>query len=302
VWLYLILWLALLTAAYLLVLRWAARRQIAGRLDSGPVERESVGVQPEGRSWLGRRLSLAGFRGRHSTRLFLLSIVLSVTLGVVVVHHLRRNDLLRGGRDWLTQTPGGAGQIIEPVLAAIPWAAGILLALFPVLWLRSRRRERVRRIEEDLPITLELLAAQARAGLGLEAGLSQLLKGGDRRRPLPQELTIFQNETLAGVPHVRALRRFADRADVPSVDVFVTALIHAEQVGGGLSNTLRFQADELRSRRRERAFAIAQGLPARVMVPLVVCFLPGIFVWTLGPAMHQFIQLIEQVLRTTSQR
>jgi tight adherence protein C len=279
-----------------------SRRQIEDRLDAETGESGSPDVERERRSWLGRSLSLAGLRGRYSVRLFILAFLVAVTLGVAAVHQLRKSDVVRGGRIWLEETPGGAGRIIEPALAAVPWAIGILVALFPVLWLRARRRERIRKIEEDLPITLELLAAQGRAGLGLEAGLNQILKGGDRRRPLVQELTLFQNENLAGVPHVQALRRLAERADVPSVSVFVTALIHAEQVGGGLSNTLRSQADELRSRRRERAFAIAQGLPARVMLPLVVCFLPGIFVWTIGPAMHQFINLIEQVLRTTSQR
>jgi tight adherence protein C len=298
---YLLIWLAVVASAYLVTTRLMSRRRLAGRLQDVREEEPSGTVRDERRSWLGRKLALAGLRGRHATELFLLVLVLSVTTGFVLRVMISQSDPFEGARSWLANSPGGAGLIIEPALAVLPWLIGILIAVFPILWIRKRRRERVRKVEQDLPITLELLAAQARAGLGFEAALSQVLRGGDRSRPLARELTTFQNEMLAGVPRARAFRRLGWRLDIPSVSVFVSALVHAEQVGGGMSSTLRMQADDLRMRRRARAFAIAQSLPAKVVVPLVVCFLPGIFVWTLGPAIHQFVQLVEQVLRTTGQ-
>jgi tight adherence protein C len=298
---YVIAWLLLVAGAYFLTTRLAARRRVEERLREDQAVRPEPIVQDDQRSWLGRRLALAGLKGPHSTELFLVILVLAITAGIVLRVMIARSDPFYGARQWLLEVPGGAGLIIEPALAVIPWLVGVMVAVFPILWVRSRRRERIRAVEEDLPITLELLAAQARAGLGFEAALNQVLRGGDRKRPLAQELIIFQNELMAGIPRGRALRRFGRRLDVPSVSVFVSALVHAEQVGGGLSTTLRTQADDLRMRRRSRAFAIAQALPAKVVVPLVVCFLPGIFVWTLGPAIHQFVELIEQVLRTTGQ-
>jgi tight adherence protein C len=67
-------------------------------------------------------------------------------------------------------------------------------------------------------------------------------------------------------------------------------LVQAEQLGKGIARCLRQQADDLRSRRRERALAFANALPVKRLFPLVICFLPGLFVWTLGPA---FVQLFK---------
>ena len=59
------------------------------------------------------------------------------------------------------------------------------------------------------------------------------------------------------------------------------------------------RADDSGTHRRERALVQAQALPIKLVFPLVLCFLPGIFVWTLGPAFYQFLQVIDSVLRTS---
>ena len=68
-----------------------------------------------------------------------------------------------------------------------------------------------------------------------------------------------------------------------------SALIRAHEAGIGLAATLRRQADDLRNDLRERALARAQSLPARLVFPLVLCFLPGVFVMSLGPAFYGFL-------------
>ena len=68
-------------------------------------------------------------------------------------------------------------------------------------------------------------------------------------------------------------------------------MIQAENVGSALSETLRRQADSLWGRRREKALMQAQTLPVKLAVPLVLCFLPGIFVYTLGPAFADFFRV-----------
>ena len=79
--------------------------------------------------------------------------------------------------------------------------------------------------------------------------------------------------------------------------MLVSALVQAEQLGSGIAQTLRRQADDLRDRRRERANAFAMALPIKRMFPLVVCFLPGIFVWTLGPFFVQLFQIADTFLK-----
>jgi tight adherence protein C len=60
---------------------------------------------------------------------------------------------------------------------------------------------------------------------------------------------------------------------------------------------MRRQADDLRERRRESLLAQAMALPVKLVFPLVICFLPGIFAVTLGPIFYQFFQMVEGMLR-----
>lgn len=69
-------------------------------------------------------------------------------------------------------------------------------------------------------------------------------------------------------------------------------------MGASLAETLRHQADDLRNRRRERALLHAQAMPVKLVLPLVVCFLPGIFLSTLGPVLYQMIRVADTVLPT----
>ena len=65
-----------------------------------------------------------------------------------------------------------------------------------------------------------------------------------------------------------------------------------------MAETLQHQADDLRQRRREDALLQAQALPVKLVFPLVVCFLPGIFVTTLAPVIYQMVQVADSVLRS----
>ena len=68
-------------------------------------------------------------------------------------------------------------------------------------------------------------------------------------------------------------------------------------MGMGIARVLRNQADDVRARRRERAIAFANALPVKRLFPLVICFLPGLFVWTLGPAFVQLFKMTETFTR-----
>jgi tight adherence protein C len=84
------------------------------------------------------------------------------------------------------------------------------------------------------------------------------------------------------------------------MSIVVSALVQAEQMGMGIAKVLRNQADDIRARRRERAIAFANALPVKRLFPLVICFLPGLFVWTLGPAFVQLFKMAEAFTRGPS--
>ena len=178
-----------------------------------------------------------------------------------------------------------------------PWLLMLMIGLAPWLYVRRARRERVHLVEQDLPLALELLSTLSEAGLGFDAALTRILKTRLGGRPLADEFRLFQADLLAGRPRTESLRRLSYRLDISSISIFVSALVQAEQLGMGIARVLRQQADDVRSRRRERAFAFANSLAVKRVIPLVVCFLPGLFVWTLGPAFVQLFKMAETFMQ-----
>jgi tight adherence protein C len=173
----------------------------------------------------------------------------------------------------------------------------VFIALVPYLVVRATRRRRVEDIERDLPLVLELFATLAGAGLAFDAALNRIIESSRRERPLIQELRSFQLDLLTGVPRLQALRNLAQRIDTTSTTIFVSATIQAEQIGASITETLRHQADDVRDRRREQALLEAQALPVKLVFPLMACFLPGIFVSTVGPVLFQMVQVVDTIIR-----
>ena len=54
----------------------------------------------------------------------------------------------------------------------------------------------------------------------------------------------------------------------------------------------------VRSARRERAIREAETLQVKLVFPLVICCLPGLFVITLGPAFSELFEVLEGVIQS----
>jgi len=251
----------------------------------------------ERRGALGRWLYLAGFRRSDASAWFLLAMGVCTALGLAVALAYTFSGLQTMMERAVVLVPGGVGETFLPVVWIAPWLLLAMIAAAPWLMVRRARRKRVEQIEQDLPLALELLSTLSEAGLGFDAGLTRILKTRLSGRPLASELQMFQADVLAGRTRVESLRRLSARIDLPSVSVFVSALVQAEQLGMGIARVLRQQADDVRARRRERAIAFANALPTKRVIPLVVCFLPGLFVWTLGPAFVQLFKMAETFIQ-----
>jgi tight adherence protein C len=221
--------------------------------------------------------------------------LLAFGIGLLRTLVMMASGLQRRWLDALSSLAGDMAGFSSMVITLAPWLILVMFSSVPWLHVRARRRRRVEEIERDLPITLELLATLSEAGLGLDAAIVRLLESASRDQPLLEEFRAFQQGVRSGMTRVNCYRRLARRVDVAGVTTVVSALVQSEQIGAGLSGTLRRQADDLRNRRRERGLTFAQALPVKLVFPLVICFLPGIFAITLGPAFYQFFQLADQV-------
>ena len=149
----------------------------------------------------------------------------------------------------------------------------------------------------DLPLALELLATFSEAGLGFDAALAEFWKADWPTRAGRRAAQ------LSGRFGGRSNARRVDAAigpaamEISTVSILVSALVQAEQLGTGIAMVLRRQADDLRNRRRERANAFAASLAIKRMFPMVLCFLPPIFVWTLGPVFTQLFRMADSMFR-----
>ena len=87
------------------------------------------------------------------------------------------------------------------------------------------------------------------------------------------------------------------RVEVTMFSTFISAIVQAEQVGAGVGETLKIQAAEMRSRRREKASAAAMAVPTLLVAPMVIGFLPGIFVVLIGPMVYEAFGALGQTFR-----
>ena len=301
-WILVLLVVFTLLAAGLLVIGYLARRsrlmrRIGVRANDYHDPGVRGGIESDG-SALTRWLYLAGFRQPNATSMFLGVQVCFLIVGLGLAAITTLTGLFTMLIEGLELIPGDFAQVMIPLLQVGPWLPGLLTVALPWLYVTRCRREVVNDIERELPVMLELLATLAEAGLGFDSAVARLLESDQGTGRLAEEFRTFQRESLSGVPRVRCLRRLSERVDVPTFSTFISSLIQAEKGGFGLSNVLRHQSDDLRNRRKENALMRAQALPVKLVFPLVVCFLPGLFVLTLGPAFYTFFQVADRVQST----
>ncbi len=302
----LVAFLSLLVAAVIavaiLLVRVRSGEQVRSRLSPVEDDQETwaeVRTDPA-TGWLSGWLYLAGFRTAQATATFVLTTLGILLIGGVVIYRLHESGVTDQLADLLVSIPGGVGNVMVPFALAAPWLILVTVGAVPALFVRAMRRRRVERVEEDLPLVLDLLNTLAQAGIGFDAAMDRILDAQPAERPLSQEMRSFQYDILAGRPRIESLRRLSRRLRVPTFSIFISAIIQAEQVGAGIAQTLQTQASEFRSRRRERAAAAAMSVPTKLIVPMVIGFLPGVFVALLGPMMHQALEMMDRTLRGIS--
>ena len=276
----------------------ASRERVLKRwLASDPQATDNLTESSAPRGWLSQWLYIAGFRKRSAAIIFVAATTVCGLIGFGAALLLQVSGLQLVMERTVVLVPGGVGEAFFPVVWVAPWLIAIIVVCLPWVVVRSARRKRVELVEQDLPLAMELLATLSEAGLGFDSALSRILKTRLAGRPLAKELRVYQADLLAGRSKIESLRRLSARVKISSISILVSALVQAEQMGMGIARVLRTQADDIRSRRREKAIAFANALPVKRLFPLVICFLPGLFVWTLGPAFVQLFKLTETFTR-----
>jgi tight adherence protein C len=152
----------------------------------------------------------------------------------------------------------------------------------PEYWLSRRIKIRKKRIVLQLPDALDLLTISVRAGLGFDAALGKVTE--KMVGPLPDEFQRALAEVRVGKARKEALRDIVSRTEVQALTNFIGAVIQAETLGVSISKVLQIQSEQLRIERRQRAEEMAAKAPIKMLLPLVGCIFPSIFIVILGPA------------------
>jgi tight adherence protein C len=175
------------------------------------------------------------------------------------------------------------------VYLVVSIAIAALVGYFaPVIWLREKVNARRTAIQKALPDAMDLLVIAVDAGLGFDAALARVTS--KYKNALTEELAKMLREVSLGRPRVEALDDLGRRSGVEDLHNFIQAVIQSEQFGTGIGKIMRIQADELRRRRRQRAQEKAAQATLKMLLPMVGCIFPTLWIVLLGPAILILMQ------------
>ncbi len=152
----------------------------------------------------------------------------------------------------------------------------------PGIWLDRKMKARKKAIFRAMPDALDLLAISVEAGLGFDLALQRVADKWDNE--LSKEFKRVISDTRLGTPRREAMKAMAERCGVEELSNFVQAVVQAEQLGVSIGRILKVQAEQLRTRRRQKAEEQAQKAPIKMLFPMVFLIFPSLLVVILGPA------------------
>ncbi len=167
--------------------------------------------------------------------------------------------------------------------------AAIVAALFgyylPDIFISNKISRRQGSIMRAFPDSLDLLLICVESGMSIEAAFNRVSSEvGSQSVELAEELGLTTAE-LSYLPDRRvAFENLAARCGHSGVKAVAAALIQSEKYGTPMGQALRVTAQENREMRMQEAERKAASLPAKLTVPMILFFLPCLFVVILGPA------------------
>lgn len=169
---------------------------------------------------------------------------------------------------------------------AIPFLMGILIAVYPRVWMTSTIKARQLSIMKALPNLLDLLTLSVESGRDLLSSLRDILA---RRRPdaLGEELLQAFSEIQLGRKRSEALKAMADRVRQIDLTATVNAICQADELGVSIGQQLRIQSDMQRAKRFALAEKLANEASVKIIIPVVLFILPAVFIILLGPLLLQ---------------
>jgi len=220
------------------------------------------------------RLKMAGFRGQAPVVAFLFfrATLPILTAGLVFFYLFFVNDHHFAPLVRLGFSIGGA-------------YIGFYLPNIFISNLIQRRQKSIKRV---FPDSLDLLLICVQAGMSIESAMNKVSNEiGSRSLELAEEFSLTTAELSYLQERRQAYENFGKRTGLAMVRAVGTSLIQAERYGTAIAQSLRVLAKEGREMRMAEAERKAASLPPKLTVPMILFFLPVLFVVILGPAVIQ---------------
>jgi tight adherence protein C len=181
---------------------------------------------------------------------------------------------------------------MSPVMRIGGCIFGLLLGIkAPEIFLSNATSKRQQSMKRAFPDSLDLLLICVESGMSIEQAFRKVSgEIATASLPLAEEFTVATAE-LSYLPERRqAFENLANRTGLESIKSVVTALIQAEKYGTPIGTALRVLGQESRDQRMNEAEKKAAALPPKLTVPMIIFFLPVLFVVIMTPALIQVFQ------------
>ena len=217
------------------------------------------------------KLAQAGLRGQRPVYIFYFArMILPIGLGLVGLVLF----IILNINDW---------QMIQRVAATM--GAVVFGYYLPAIWVKNMAKKRSDAIVPVFPDALDLLLICVESGMSIEMAFSKVAdEMAENSVELAEELSLTVAELSFMQNPRQAYENLARRNDHPGIRGVATALVQAQRYGTPLGATLRTMANENRQMRVLAAEKKAAALPAKLTVPMIVFFLPVLFIVILTPA------------------
>ncbi len=189
------------------------------------------------------------------------------------------------------------------VAGAIGFAVSLLLAAGNVIWmgagglggfmlgsmipqfiLKNQAGKRKTEIRFKLPDTLDLMVVCVEAGLGLDATIQRVADETEKMAgEISHEFKRLNKELNAGISRIDAFQNMGQRSGVDEMRSLCAMIVQADKMGTSVADTLRIYADDLRTKRRQRAEELASKASIKMTFPLVLFIFPPLFIILMGP-------------------
>jgi len=293
-----------------LAMPFLATDSLSKRMKAVALEREKIRQRERARMAAG-----AGITLRQSPKKYMKTIVENLNLGKWVGQEEARLMLVQAG--YRGQAPYIAYLFFRMVMPVVMLVVsffyvfvvlqlnqplmikiGILIGatyfgqLGPNLFLKNKIQRRQLSIKRAFPDALDLLLICIESGMSIETAFRKVgAEVGSRSIALAEELALVTAELSYLPDRHQAYENLSRRVGLEGVRSVCLALQQSERYGTPLGTTMRVMAQENRDMRMSEAEKKAAGLPPKLTVPMVLFFLPVLFVVILGPAIMRVMRL-----------